>query len=225
MSVRLQGLALFAFIPIVLILFLAQPLGTVASLLIGIVLMFGHRFVAVPFVQKHRHQRCLWCGRPGQIGPAGDRAELRDFEVLSPVTGSGTYAVCSRGAGRSCASRWDALYTLADRFRLLIRLGIGIPVIYLLGSELVRGTTGTELWTGSATTVQIFKGVVALTVVSISVVYLAYRRSDDSVSGEAEGRVLAAPVHNLGLLGAGWTLWIFRVVGVWWLVRILFGQL
>src|SRR6185503_17465373 len=63
----LQGAALFAFIPLVLFLYLQVPLGPGPSLLVGVALMLGHRFIASPWMARHALERCLWCGRTGSM--------------------------------------------------------------------------------------------------------------------------------------------------------------
>src|SRR5512136_781289 len=73
----LQGLLLFSFIPLVLFLFLQQPIGAGPSVLVGVVIMFGHRFLASPWMARHGSERCLWCGRsvtagePVEVGAGG----------------------------------------------------------------------------------------------------------------------------------------------------------
>jgi len=51
---------------------------------------------------------------------------------------------------------------------------------------------------------------VALTVVGASLGYLAVREAAEPVTSPF-------PLHNLFLLGIRNTLWVFRVVGAWWL--------
>ena len=61
---RLKGILLFLFIPIVLILYLVFPLGVLPSVILGIVLMLGHRFIARPFMFRNLEKRCVWNGSP-----------------------------------------------------------------------------------------------------------------------------------------------------------------
>jgi len=116
-TLALQGAALFAFIPLVLFLYLQHPLGPGLSLALGLVLMFGHRFVAAPWMTAHAGERCLWCGR-------------------ALAGGSSPLAVRSGGAERrmaacdpdhkSKAARFLAFVTAA---RVPIGLGIFAPLL------------------------------------------------------------------------------------------------
>lgn len=232
-----RGILLFLFIPAVLFLYLAEPMGVVPSLLVGIVLMVGHRFIAAPFSAGHRHERCLWCGRglrgaavggtgadgagaesvggdgAGADGPGAETVEVRDPGDV-PVA----FRFCSREA-RDCRRSWLGLHRLAVRGSIAIRLGILLPVVYYLLAELARGFLGRS-WLGHESSVLIFQGVIAAVVVSISFLYLSARPARGEDAAPPAGR-FPFPLHNLSLLGARWTLWIFRVVGIWWLVRVL----
>ena len=52
MRLTLQGILLFLFVPLVLVLYLRQPLGPVVSILIGLGIMFAHRFIAAPWMAR-----------------------------------------------------------------------------------------------------------------------------------------------------------------------------
>jgi hypothetical protein len=54
--------------------------------------------------------------------------------------------------------------------------------------------------------------IVAATVVTASLGYLLVREPDARLR-------CPFPLHNLLLLGIRHTLWIFRVVGAWWLLN------
>ncbi len=60
---RLQGLLLFLFIPVVLVLFVQHPSPLAGSFGLGVVLMVGHRFLARPYMQRAAAAKCLWCNR------------------------------------------------------------------------------------------------------------------------------------------------------------------
>src|SRR5512142_16286 len=62
MRLTIHGALLFLFIPLVLFLYVRQPFGPAASVLVGLVLMFGPRFLAAPWMARHSTERCLWCG-------------------------------------------------------------------------------------------------------------------------------------------------------------------
>ena len=191
----LQGLAFFAFIPLVLWLFLAQPLGPGRSALLGLAIMVGHRAAAAPWCARHARQRCLWCGRPGR--PA---AEL----PVASGTRTTLFAACS-----------DAHYRLARQFfgfvarhRVAIGIGIFAPLAALLGGTASRAL-GFDAPPHGLFALQ-FRVIVAATVVGVSI---AYRRCPPAAAPRS-----AFPVHNLFLLGVGNTLWVFRGVGAWWLL-------
>ena len=190
-----QGVALFGFIPLVLYLYLRQPLGPGASLVLGLALMFGHRFIAAPWMARHATERCLWCGRSGN-------PPMR-FEVRA----SGrpwTLAACG-SAHRDCAARF---LSFVARFRIAIGLGIFVPLLLLLVGTAALAF-GLPLLALEWNRLQ-FRLVVAATVVGTSV---GYRFSQVQ-------RPLSCPfpLHNLFLLGVRNTLWVFRLVGIWWLV-------
>jgi hypothetical protein len=89
-----------------------------------------------------------------------------------------------------------------------IAAGIFAPLALLLGGTLLRAL-GFVLLPHEVNAGQ-FRVIVAATVVLVSLVY----RSSPPV---AEPRS-AFPVHNLFLLGIRNTLWVFRLVGAWWLL-------
>jgi len=87
-ALMLQGLLLFLFIPLVLLLFLRQPLGPGWSVALGLAIMVVHRLVAASWTAKFADVRCLWCGRAGAgrvtssavsraVAPAHRRRALR----------------------------------------------------------------------------------------------------------------------------------------------------
>lgn len=208
----LQGLALFLFIPLVLVLYVRQPLGPAVSILAGAAIMFGHRFVAAPWMARHSTQRCLWCGRvvgqgvdPVNAGDVahGSGAPIR-FSVFSGA-GEQTFAACSP-RHRDDAGRF---LTFVTRWRAPIAIGIFIPLLVLLVGTLAFAG-GRPILVPAWNAWQ-FKTIVALTVVFTS---LAYR----TVARPVEPLRSPFPLHNLFLLGIRNTLWVFRLVGAWWIV-------
>jgi hypothetical protein len=196
MRLALQGLGLFACIPLVLLLYLRQPLGPGASVMAGLVIMVGHRFVTEPWMARHATQRCVWCGR----GLSGSPVHLQ-------VTSGGraiTLAACC-AAHRDHAARF---LTFISRRRAPIGAGIFVPLLLLLSGSLALAV-GRPFLPHEWNTWQ-FKTIVAFTVVLTSI---AYR-----FSAIAEPLRSPFPLHNLFLLGIRNTLWVFRVVGAWWLV-------
>jgi hypothetical protein len=199
MRLALHGLLLFLFIPLVLVLYLRQPLGPVRSILVGLLIMFGHRFLAAPWMERHATERCLWCGR-------GLRAR----------NGVRTFEVHTRGGQRTCAACNDAHFDLAGRFltfvwrhRPPIAAGIFVPLVVLLVASLALAA-GHPLLPQEWNTWQ-FKTIVALTVVLTSLAYRTVSHPDMTLR-------TPFPLHNLFLLGIRNTLWVFRLVGAWWLV-------
>jgi len=193
-----EGLALFLFIPLVLFLFLRQPLGPGWSVATGLAVMFGHRFVAGPWAAKFADARCLWCGRVGAA---------KAVEVLS---GGRTWSM--RACSAAHAARARRFLGFVSRFRLPIALGIFVPLAWLVAASFAAAF-GHPLLPHPVNALA-FRVVVAATVVVTSLAPLV-------PSAGAEAAVPARcpfPIHNLVLLGIGNTMWVFRVVGAWWLI-------
>jgi len=193
--VVLQGIALFAFVPLVLWLFLAQPLGPGWSLALGVAIIAGHRAVAAPWAARHAMRRCIWCGRPGQQAGAVPVAS-------GPRTTA--FAVCDDSHGRLVRQ----FFGFVNRHRIAIGIGIFAPLAVLLAGTLLRALGAASLSHGA--NAQQFRVIVAATVVLVS---FAYRWS-----APAEHPRSPFPVHNLFLIGIRNTLWVFRIVGGWWLL-------
>ena len=193
--VVLQGIALFAFVPLVLWLLLAQSLGPGWSLALGVAIIAGHRAVAAPWAVRHAMGRCIWCGLPGQ--QAG---------VVPVASGPRTtaFAVCGGAHERLVRQCFGFLH----RFRVAIGIGIFGPLALLLAGTLLRALGVASLSHG-ANALQ-FRVFLAATVVFVS---FAFRWSTP-----AEHPRSPFPVHNLLLLGIRNTLWVFRIVGGWWLL-------
>jgi len=204
MRLTIQSALLFLFIPLVLFLYLRQPLGPVPSIVVGLVIMFSHRSIAAPWMARHATERCLWCGRHLQPEPM----VAQDFSPAIHVMSAGReqrMAAC-RPAHRDLAARF---LTFIARYRAPIAIGIFVPLLVLLGASLALAA-GRPLFPQAWNTWQ-FKMVVAFTVVLVSI---AYRTTSDPV----EPLRSPFPLHNLFLLGIRNTLWVFRLVGAWWLV-------
>jgi hypothetical protein len=196
-ALALQGVALFAFIPLVLFLYLAQPFGPGASLALGLAIMIGHSFVAAPWMARHARQRCLWCGR----------ATTASASVLE--VGSGRVTRRVRACAGAHEGRIRRFLAFTVRFRVALAIGIFVPLILLLVS-MFADSIGRPL-IARAWAARQFRVVVALTVVTASLVYPR--------TAPLPGRLRSVfPLHNLFLLGIRNTLWVFRVVGAWWLI-------
>ena len=119
---RLQwtGGLLFLFIPVVLFLFVRHPEPIGVSLVAGIVLMLGHRFLALPYMRKAVAAKCLWCNRT--LPEAAETLEL--------ATGAGTLSARCCPGHREPAARF---FAWADAWKLPLRAGIFLPLLLLLG--------------------------------------------------------------------------------------------
>jgi hypothetical protein len=197
-GLTIQGALFFLFIPLVLFLFLRQPLGPGPSAALGIVIMLGHRLVAAPWMAKFADARCLWCGRVGVSRSVRVAAGGREWVL----------GACNDRHARSIAK----FLTLLFAGRAVIALGIFVPLAVLVGNSLAAAA-GHPFVTHDAAAL-FFRVVVALTVVGASLGYLA-------VSRTAEALRCPFPLHNLFLLGIRNTLWVFRIVGAWWIVDAL----
>ena len=198
---QLLGVALFLFIPVVLFLFVRHPEPVAASLGAGVALMVGHRFLARPYMEAVRMRKCLWCnGRP--------RPEAATLPLLVGSRDAGgelVAAVCPRH--RDPAARFVAFL---DRARLPLRLGIFVPLLLLLAA-LVAAAVGERRWLAPA--VAIFQLLVGITVNVAAFGYLAAAPPPDD---GAPARP-PFPAHNFFLLGIRNLLWVFRLVGIWWI--------
>jgi len=190
-----QGVALFAFVPLVLWLFLAQPLGPGGSLALGVAIIAGHRAAAGRWAARQAARRCLWCGRPGRLS-----------SEVPVVSGAGTIVFAACNTSHELLAR--QLLGFVHHHRAAIRLGIFVPLATLLGGTLLSALGFRSLPLG-LNALQ-FKVIVASTVVLVSLVFRSAPPSPNPRS--------AFPVHNFFLLGIRNTLWVFRIVGAWWLL-------
>lgn len=206
----LQGILLFLFIPLVLVLFLRQPLGPGWSVAVGLAIMFGHRFLAEPWMAKFADVRCLWCGRVGAT------------EGVMVVASGRTWQM------RACSHRHVALtrrfLAFVFRFRVPIALGIFVPLAWLVVASFAAASGHPLL--PHHTNALLFRVVVAATVIVASLAPVlpigigrAGRLAPASGAAPSAGPARCPfPLHNFFLLGIGNTLWVFRLVGAWWLI-------
>jgi hypothetical protein len=197
---RLTGIALFAFIPLVLVLYLRRPLGLGPSIGLGVAIMVAHRFVARPFMDRGIDRRCFWCGR--DLDGAGVDAPFRSKNAIVPAR------ACSEGH----ATDLTAFARTVARGRNVLRVMIVLPVlIYLVNAALTLAklpaiAVDDAVW--------LFKLPIAAAVVALS---FAWRLGRTMTIEPA----VDFPPHNLFLLGVVNTLWIFRIVGLIWLAQAL----
>lgn len=193
LKVQATGVLLFLFIPVVLFLFVRHPEPIWASLIAGVVLMMGHRLLARPYMERVLPVKCIWCNR---VPPAqgGETLELRSIQ-----------ARCCPDHRQSAAQ----FFAFLDSWRWILRAGIFIPLLLLLATlaALAVGAFGVEPPVEEVTA--FFKLAVGITVNLAAFGYLF-----------VQGRSSAAvpfPVHNFFLLGVRNLLWVFRLVGIWWI--------
>jgi hypothetical protein len=195
LRLQLTGLGLFLFIPVVLYLLVAHPQPIAASLPAALVLMVGHRFLARPYMREARLRKCLWCSRRLAAGTA----------TLPVAAGGETVeaAVCPQH--REPAARFLAVL---ERLGLPLRLGIFTPLLLLIVA-LATSSIGAISPATLDASVALFQLVVGLTV---NVAAFGYRWAP----AEPPAR-LPFPAHNFFLLGIRNLLWVFRLVGLWWI--------
>jgi hypothetical protein len=99
------------------------------------------------------------------------------------------------------------LLTFLYRARLPLRVGIFVPLLLLLAA-LSAAALGERRWLDPA--VAIFQLAVGITVNVAALGYLAAR--------PVEPARPPFPAHNFFLLGIRNLLWVFRLVGLWWIV-------
>jgi hypothetical protein len=202
LQLQAAGALLFAFIPLVLFLFVRHPEPIGASLAAGIVLILGHRFLARPYMARALPLKCLWCNR-----------------VLQPALEPSTRTLGLYAGGRLIAARCCASHAApAARFfrflhlaRLPLRLGIFLPLLLLLAALAAAAAGHPDLL---PTATALFQLLVGITVSAAAWGYLLL-----PATGEAVPIVVPFPAHNFFLLGVRLLLWIFRLVGAWWIVR------
>jgi hypothetical protein len=218
---RAIGVLLFLPVPLVLFLFTRAPLGILASLGIGILLMLTHRLYARPWALAHAHRRCLWCG--ADVAPAGPGAPATPGALAAPGSADPDpirFAVddpLGRAEWRACQARHSrcllsVLKWAAGHGRAL---SVGIPGT--LAVFLVSALASALGWTSAQAfedTVAFFQLGIAFNVLPLG--WLAWR-AEPAAPGEA----LRAPfpLHVPALVGLWTVLWLFRLVGLLWLVQ------
>lgn len=198
MAARLSGVLLFLPVPLVLALFTRFPLGVTASLAVGTLLMVTHRAYARPFALARASERCLWCAGAADAGPT---------LALREPFGATVWRACSA----SHAERLRRTFGWAARHATFLKTGIlGALALFLVGAlASARGATGPLTPPDWAA---FFRVAIAITVLPLG---LCGPRAP--VAADSEPRV-PFPVHIQALVGTWAVLWLFRLVGVTWLV-------
>jgi hypothetical protein len=194
------GVALFLFIPAVLVLFVVHPEPIAASLAAGVVLMVGHRMIAMPYFRAVRPSTCAWCHRTFDGAHGVEHA-------LDLDAGGARHAILA------CPDHADPVrrfFQFLERYRWPLRIGIGAPLLLLLAA---LGAAAAGRREGLETATQIFRLAVGVTVHAAAL---------GPLFGSPQRAAAAAfPVHNFYLLGIRAILWIFRLVGAWWIFTAL----
>jgi hypothetical protein len=243
---RIAGILLFLPVPAVLFLFTRMPLGVVPSIVAGLALMMTHPLYARPWALRQASGRCLWCGGP-VAGGAGASASTA-LAVTDP-RGSVNWGACGEEHRASLvamlriAARHGALLrvgilgtvtvsliaaALADRgwlgpFRVsdasaLFRLGVGLTVLPL-------GWLGPRLREGSGATVTPIEptdpGRGRTGPADLGPDPGRTGRASPGCGGTKSADTLSAPfpLHLAALIGVNAVLWLFRLVGLIWLVQ------
>ncbi|OGF65204.1 MAG: hypothetical protein A2Y62_17725 [Candidatus Fischerbacteria bacterium RBG_13_37_8] len=195
---NIKGLLLFLFIPVTLVLFLLFPFGVLISVLLGLGIMFFHRLIARPYMKYYHAKKCLWCNAP-----------FKNASSLKINVEEGKNVQEFNSCSEKCKRGVQNFFRFTGAYRHMIKWGILIPLAGYLVIALLVSFEILALdmqWVKNS-----FKAIIAILVVSVSFFY--------RVGGAAE-LVFPLPVHNLLLLGIRNTLWIFRIVGIWWLITV-----
>jgi hypothetical protein len=199
-QVYLLGALLFLFIPLVLFLFVRHPKPVGVSLIAGAVLMVGHRLLARPYMLRVLPVKCLWCNRVLETGEGRRKGETSALELRS--RGQSFHARCC-AEHRAPAARF---FSFVEAWRWPLRMGIFVPLLFLLIS--LAATAAGQPAPLELSTAW-FKLVVGVTVNVAALGGLLAR--------EHAPLNVPFPMHNFFLLGARNLLWIFRLVGLWWI--------
>lgn len=196
LRLQILGILLFLFIPLVLFLYVRHPEPVGLSLGAGVILMVGHRRLARPYMQRVLPWKCLWCNRVLPEGEGG---------VLELRAGAETLEARCCTEHRGPAARY---FTFLQAWRWPLRLGIFVPLLALLVA-LAAAAFGREIVPLPAATA-FFQLVIGLTV-NLAALWFLFVRTGGSAAE------VPFPVHNFFLLGVRSLLWIFRLVGLWWI--------
>jgi hypothetical protein len=197
------GALLFLFIPLVLFLFVAHPAPVGLTLAAGIGLMLGHRFLARPYMRRALAAKCLWCNRvlAESPGPSGERLALR--------AGGEAWTARFCPGHRAPAARFLAF---VERLAWPLRLAIFLPLLLLL-AELAATALGRRLPGLGPIDLESATDLFRLAVgVAVNVAAWGYLGA-----AERSPSAIPFPLHNFTLLGIRSLLWIFRLVGIWWI--------
>jgi hypothetical protein len=198
-GLALQGILLFLLVPLAIWLLLRQPLGPAPSAALGLAAILGHRLAARPWATKYADARCLWCGRLGA-------SHAVEAGAAAPT------AMPMRACSDAHAALAGRVLQFSCRYRVPVAVGILAPLSWLIAASLSEAAGRPVL--PHDIDALVFRLAAAATMVVVSA---SSRLSERSLPP----RPLAPrppALHFLALLGVGPTLWIFRLVGAWWLI-------
>jgi hypothetical protein len=198
LRIHTLGVLLFLFIPLVLFLFLRYPFGIQMSFLIAILIIAGHRFLAIPFMERYRSHRCLWCGRTSRVRTT---VEIHAGKKM-------IFQFCEG----SCVEKGKRFIDFCETHKAILKFGIFVPLIWYVVTMLLISYGMFSFPTNWNQF--IFRFFIAWTVVSISFLYRNGKQADHLQ--------FPFPIHNLFLLGIKNTLTVFRLVGIWWIAAGLY---
>jgi hypothetical protein len=202
-ATRLNGVLLFLPVPLVLFLFTRAPLGILRSLGIGIALMLTHRFYARPWALVRAHRRCLWCGADA-AATAPSAVEL----VIEEPLGRASWRACREAHARPVPA---VLAWAAPRRRFLTFGILGTLAVFLAWAAGSQFLAPLRLEYDDA--VAFFRLGIAACVLPLG--WLSAR--SDAAPGEAPRSPF--PLHVPALVGLRTVLWLFRLVGLVWLLQ------
>jgi len=231
MNLRLAGLLLFLPVPVVLYLYTRMPLGELPSLLAGTLIMLTHALYARPFALRSAGRRCLWCGveLTGEEKPAersgGEAASPSGLDAAAP--GPAPLRILEpRGltVWRTCTQhhrqRLERTLGYASRHAAGLRMGIGgTLVVFLIGAVLIA--LGRLPGPDMDDAVAFFQLGVALSVLPLGWFGPHASRQTAALPQEDTPTPIRIPfpAHLQALIGTLSVLWLFRLIGLLWLVR------
>ncbi len=198
-KILLEGIFLFLFIPFTLYLLLTFPFGISLSLLFSMIIIATNKFISRPYMKKYRSFKCLWCNK--LIYSESGKLDILENKI--PIE----FYYCSS----KCKNELINFFAFTNKYGILIKLAILTPlVIYFLVSFLIDFS----LIKWNILNIRyFFKGVISVVVILVSLLY--------KIKVKGIKLSFPFPIHNIFLLSINNTLWIFRIVGIWWIWNII----
>jgi hypothetical protein len=161
--------------------------------------MFGHRFIARPYMLRNINKRCIWSGKGLKKNPSSFilRSKKGDLTLYAKTTSNKENAV--------------RFFNFVDSARIFLKPAILGTLTWYLCSVIIGEINPDWQYLKRDLFVQIFKLVIAVSVLLGSFLY--------KIGKTVEPVNAVFPVHNFFLLGIRWILWVFRIVGAWWIVQ------